>query len=310
MATASLAKSVLRRALLYVPGSNARMLQKSRGLDVDCIAYDLEDSVTQSQKPLARQQIRDILSQPRAAGIREQAVRINAVDTGLAEEDLEVVLKGKHVDTIVVPKVNKPSDLTFITSILSHAGRPDIKLLALIESARAVMDIQSICASTKNLSGLIFAAEDFSLDLGITRTPSLMEFLFARQMIVTAAKAAELHSCIDLVCTDYLNPDGALTTESIAGSAMGFTGKQCIHPNQVPIVQQLFSPSPEKLRDAVRILVAEREAERLGKGSWSLDGKMIDRPVIERAKKIVELARGAGADVEGVWREVESVGVE
>ncbi|KAF8543456.1 putative citrate lyase beta subunit [Trichophaea hybrida] len=322
-------RAILRRALLYVPGSNKRMLEKSRGLDVDCITYDLEDSVTLSQKLVARRQIFDILSLPRVPGIREQAVRINAVETGLALEDLTetvclLLLRlhdshspksqqalGPASTSSPLPRPPAPSanftSSTFVHGVLSASGKPNIRLIALIESARAVMDIRSICTSTPLLSGLIFAAEDFSLDLSLTRTPSLTEFLFARQTIVAAARAYNLDSAIDLVCTDYKDPSGALTRECEGGAGMGFTGKQCIHPSQVKVVQRLFAPSWERVRDSVRLLCAERIAEEQGKGSWALDGKMIDRPVIEAAKAIVEKAELAGMGVAAMWEEFKDV---
>lgn len=109
------------------------------------------------------------------------------------------------------------------------------------------------------------------------------------------------------VCTDYKDPAGSLTQECISGSAMGFTGKQCIHPLQVPVVHQLFAPSEDRVRDAVKILVAEKEAERLGKGSWSFGGKMIDRPVIEAARGVVKMAEVAGMGVERLWEEEKEV---
>jgi len=169
------------------------------------------------------------------------------------------------------------------------------------------MDIRSICTSTPLLSGLIFAAEDFSLDLSLTRTPSLTEFLFARQTIVAAARAYNLDSAIDLVCTDYKDPSGALTRECEGGAGMGFTGKQCIHPSQIKVVQRLFAPSLERVRDSVRLLCAERIAEEQGKGSWALDGRMIDRPVIEAARATVGKAELAGMKVATVWEEFKDV---
>lgn len=167
------------------------------------------------------------------------------------------------------------------------------------------MDIRAICASSPRLSGLIFAAEDFALDLSLTRSPSLTEFLFARQTIVAAARAYNLPSAIDLVCTDYKDTtdNGPLARECKDGAAMGFTGKQVIHPGQVERVHRMFLPNEERVRDAVRVLVAEKRAEELGKGSWSLDGKMIDAPVIGAARKVVEKATLGGMDVKKFWEE-------
>ncbi|RPA89914.1 citrate lyase subunit beta [Choiromyces venosus 120613-1] len=294
---------ILRRALLYVPGSSKRMVEKARGLNVDCVTYDLEDAVTAAEKPTARHIIKDALNLPMQGGAREVSVRINAVETGLALEDLGVVLQGKNLDTIVVPKVESAGDLEFVSNVLDHSNhlnKSSIKILALLESARSIIDIRQIITSTPRLSGLIFAAEDFAKDLSITRTPSLTEFLFARQTITTAARAFNLPSAIDLVCTSYRDT-AALERECLDGVGMGFNGKQVIHPSQVDLVQRLFLPGEEQVRGAVRVLVAEKVAEAEGKGSWGLDGRMVDRPVIEAARRVVGKMEVAGMDIRAVW---------
>ena len=171
------------------------------------------------------------------------------------------------------------------------------KVLALIESAKAVSNLNSICSASPLLSGLIFAAEDFAHDLSITRTPSLTEFLYARSAIVTAARAHDLPSTIDLVCTDYKDEAGheRLQEESDNGKSMGFNGKQCIHPAQVKTVQAAFSPGAKEVEWAVRISIADAKAE--GRGAWALNGKMIDAPVVKKAKAIVKRAGICGLDV-------------
>ncbi|EGD99314.1 citrate lyase beta subunit, partial [Trichophyton tonsurans CBS 112818] len=279
-------RSVLRRALLYVPGSSQRMLDKSRMLSVDCIAYDLEDSVTPSKKAEARRLVRAALDLPSPAGARERAVRINSVGSGLALADLTEVLKSPNLSTLVVPKVDSASDLTFISDVISHTLSPSsaeqISILALVESAKAITNLSQICTATPLLSGLIFAAEDFALDLSITRTPSLSEFLYARSAIVTAARAHELPSAIDLVCTSYKQDGGGidgmsvLEEESRSGKRLGFNGKQCIHPTQVERVQAIFGPEEGEVEWAVRVVIADEKAARQGRGAWTLDGKMID----------------------------------
>lgn len=227
-------------------------------------------------------------------------------------------LQSPNLTTIVVPKVNSASDLTFVTDVISHtlatqerssnnssaqASRPPISLLALIESAKSITNLSQICSSTPLLQGLIFAAEDFALDLSLTRTPSLTEFLFARSAIVTAARAHNLPSTIDLVCTTYksTSPDGAppavLEEESRGGKRLGFNGKQCIHPSQVETVQRIFSPEPEEVEWAVRVVIADEKAAAAGRGAWSLDGKMIDVPVAEKAKAIVRRVEACGINV-------------
>ncbi|RAL01099.1 HpcH/HpaI aldolase/citrate lyase family protein [Aspergillus ibericus CBS 121593] len=302
-------RNTLRRALLYIPGSSQRFIDKSRTLTADCVAYDLEDSVTPHKKAEARSLVRQALDQPAPPGIRERAVRINSVDSGLALSDLTEVLKSPNLTTLVIPKVNSPSDLTFITDVITHTlstnpqheRKTPISLLALIESAKSLTNLTQITSSTPLLQGLIFAAEDFALDLSITRTPSLREFLFARSMIATAARAANLPSTIDLVCTEYKGKDGGvpkvLEEECRDGRRLGFNGKQCIHPSQVETAQRIFGPDAKEVEWAVRVCVADEKAARLGRGAWTLDGKMIDVPVAEKARAIVKKAEECGVDV-------------
>ncbi|KAJ9297460.1 hypothetical protein DTO271G3_4235 [Paecilomyces variotii] len=310
------ARNTLRRALLYVPGSSQRFLDKSRSLKADCVAYDLEDSVTPHKKAEARSLVRRALDQPAPANIKERAVRINSVESGLALGDLTEVLQSPNLTTLVIPKVNSASDLTFVTDVITHTlstlpaeqqnpNRPPISLLALVESAKSITNLTQICSASPLLQGLIFAAEDFALDLSITRTPSLTEFLFARSAIATAARAAELPSTIDLVCTAYKSSDGAppavLEEECRGGKRLGFNGKQCIHPSQVETVQRIFSPETDEVEWAVRVAIADEKAAAAGRGAWTLDGKMIDVPVAEKAKAIVRRADACGINIEEIW---------
>ncbi|UPK98342.1 hypothetical protein LCI18_009277 [Fusarium solani-melongenae] len=312
--------SIIRRSLLYVPGSSQKMLTKSLGLHSDNVTYDLEDSVTPSLKDTARNQLRDHISglDARPSGISELAVRINAVSTPFALSDLTALAPLRHVDAVVVPKVNSAADLTFVTDVLRHVAperhAPDaenpIKILALIESARSVMNLPEICKASPYLSGFIFAAEDFALDLSITRTPSLTEFLYARSAIVTAARAAELPSAIDLVCTSYKGEQGLKTLEEecAGGKAMGFNGKQCIHPTQVQVSQRMFAPDQQEVEWAIRVAIADAKASVSGRGAWTLDGKMIDVPVVGKANAVIAKAEQCGIDVEGLrtkWKDQE-----
>ncbi|KAI0842218.1 beta subunit of citrate lyase [Hypoxylon sp. FL0890] len=318
---AARSSSILRRALLYVPASSPRMLTKSLGIASDNITYDLEDSVTPSAKPQARAALRDHLTNhpSRSSSVSELAVRINAVSSPYALDDLAALAPLPNVDAVVLPKVNSASDLTFATDALRHlaperhrdeSGGNPIRIVALIESARAIMDLREICAASPLLSGLIFAAEDFALDLSLTRTPSLSEFLYARSAIVTAARAAGLPSTIDLVCTSYKGEEGLtrLEEECRNGKAMGFNGKQCIHPSQVDMVQRLFAPSDKEVEWAVRTTIADEKAAAAGRGAWTLDGAMIDAPVAGKARAIVDKARKCGIDIDALrekWKDQE-----
>jgi citrate lyase subunit beta-like protein len=145
----------------------------------------------------------------------------------------------------------------------------------------------------------MFAAEDFALDLSITRTPDLKEFLYARSMIVTAARAYDLPSTIDLVTTTIGGEEGkrVLDEESLSGQRLGFNGKQVIHPSQLETVMKMFTPSEKEVEWAVRVVIADGKAAELGRGAWSLDGKMIDAPVVGKAHGIVSKAELCGFDV-------------
>jgi len=184
----------------------------------------------------------------------------------------------------------------------SNSSTDPIKLIALIESAKSLMNLNEICKASPYLSGLIFAAEDFALDLSITRTPSLSEFLYARSAIATACRAHNLPSTIDLVCTSFRGKEGLKTLEEecIDGKNLGFNGKQLIHPSQVEICQRVFSPSEKDVEWAVRIVVADEKADHQGRGAWTLDGKMIDAPVVGKAKAIFAKAEAAGVDVDSI----------
>ena len=233
-------------------------------------------------------------------------------------------LQAPNVDTIVVPKVNSASDLHFVTDVIRHTlpsrhpfsfasstlSSEPLNILALIESAQALSEISSICRATPYLQGLIFAAEDFALDLSLTRTPSLTEFLYARSAIATACRAHNLPSTIDLVCTSFKGEQGLKTLEEecLGGKGLGFNGKQCIHPSQVEVAQRAFAPSSQEVVWAVRIVVADKKADQQGRGAWTLDGKMIDMPVVGKARSIVSKAEACGIDVEAVkeqWKNQE-----
>lgn len=216
-----------------------------------------------------------------------------------------------YLDTLVIPKVNSSSDLKWAADFISHhrtstgpegSAPRQIKILALIESAKAISNLREICQTPAHLDGLIFAAEDFALDLSLTRTPSLTEFLYARSAIATACRAYELPSTIDLVCTSYKGEEGRrlMEEECLGGKGLGFNGKQCIHPDQVAIAQKAFAPSEDEVIWAVRVVIGDAKAVERGRGAWTLDGKMIDVPVVGKAKSVVSKAEACGFDVSAV----------
>lgn len=290
------------------------MLEKSFAMHADNVTYDLEDSVAPHMKAEARSNLRSILNKVRPSGIKEMCVRINSVDTGLALDDLTEVLKGEHLDAIMLPKCESAADLHFVTDVIRHLSperhpsmgkkgqREPLRIIALIESAKAIQNLGEICKASPYLSGLVFAAEDFAKDMSLTRTPSLTEFLYARSAIATAARAAELPSTIDLVCTAYKGEQGLKTLEEecLNGKGMGFNGKQCIHPSQVAVCHKAFSPGKKEVEWAARIVIADEKASKAGRGAWTLDGKMIDVPVVKKAQAVLKHAEVCEIDVNAV----------
>ena len=293
-------------------------------MHVDTVAYDLEDSVAPHMKAEARANLLPILSRPRPSSIKETCVRINSVDTGLALQDLTSVLKGEHLDAIMLPKCETAADLHFVTDVIRHmlperhpangvqkeGVKPPISIIALIESAKSVQNLAEICKASPYLSGLVFAAEDFAKDMSITRTPSLTEFLYARSAIATHARAAALPSTIDLVCTAYKGPHGLKTLEDecLNGKGLGFNGKQCIHPSQIEVCQRTFAPAQAEVEWSARVVIADEKASRAGRGAWTLEGNMIDVPVVKKARAVLARAELCEMDLDAVrdkWKDQE-----
>ncbi|KAF1839935.1 beta subunit of citrate lyase [Cucurbitaria berberidis CBS 394.84] len=316
-----MAAPIIRRACMYVPSSSKKMLEKSFAMHADNVTYDLEDSVAPHMKSEARSNLRTILDKQRPSGIKEMCVRINSVDTSLALGDLTEVLKGQYLDAIMLPKTESAADLHFVTDVIRHlaperhpssgqGSREPVRIIALIESAKAIQNLGEICKASPYLSGLVFAAEDFAKDMSLTRTPSLIEFLYARSAIATAARAALLPSTIDLVCTSYKGDDGLKTLEEecLNGKGMGFNGKQCIHPSQIAVCHKSFSPREKEVEWAARVVMADQKASKAGRGAWTLDGKMIDVPVVKKAHAVLKHAEVCEIDVEAIrqrWQQQE-----
>lgn len=285
-----------RRALLYMPGDEIRKIQKAITLGVDCICMDIEDGVAMNRKEAARETIREAL-QTLDFGQSERLVRINPVGSGLEEDDLRAVLPARP-DGFVLPKVNEASQVQQAAGLLEAAEREhgwpigSLVLLALIETARGVVNLKEIAGSSPRLQGLIFGAEDLAGDTGAVRTREGWEIFYARSAVVTHAAAFGLQA-LDMVFMDLQDIE-ALRQESIEAARMAYTGKQVIHPNQVAPVQEAFSPSDEAIAHAKRVVDASIEQQKSGVGAFALDGKMIDAPVVRAAEWVLERARAAG----------------
>ncbi|KAI8099536.1 Pyruvate/Phosphoenolpyruvate kinase-like domain-containing protein [Halteromyces radiatus] len=283
-----------RRALFYVPGSDERKIHKSISIGADCVVYDLEDSVSANKKGIARQQTIDAL-EASEHGKAEKAVRINAIGS----DDLNVILHSKRLQAIVIPKVQSAKDIQFVSRMIDAVAvdsqKQRIRLIASVESALALMNIKEIATADERLDALIFAAEDYCADLGLIRTPSRKEMLYARQTIVNAAGAYGLQA-IDLVCVDYQN-EQVLLDECKEGREFGFSGKQAIHPAQIDIIQKHFLPDEIDINRAAKILEKYQSYSTKGIGAFELDGKMIDMPVVKWADKVIGKAKAGGLTI-------------
>jgi len=278
-----------RRALLYVPGDDRHKIEKALTLEVDCICLDLEDGVAASRKLEARSNIVSAL-QELDFDLAEKLVRINPVGSGLEAEELSAVLSA-HPDGIVIPKVENAGQVTWVSerieSVELSRGWPlhSIRLVVDVETARGILNLNEI-ASQPRLDAIIFGAEDFSADIGATRTPEAWEVFHARSAVVIAAAAYGLQA-IDMVCIDFKDMDN-LRREAAFGAQLGFSGKQVIHPNQVTTVQQAFTPDPAAVAHARRIIDSFEASLKEGKGAFALDGdKMIDMPLVKAARSVL-----------------------
>ena len=285
-----------RRALLYVPGNNMKMITKAASLGVDGVILDLEDGVANNRKDEARAVILEALKTV-DFGRSERLVRINPFYTMRAEHDLEAVLPGKP-DAVVIPKANSAEIIKETDRLITAAEKiagiepGSIAIIALIESGLAFVNLASICAASPRIQALILGAEDLCADAGITRNLGGMELLHARSSLVLHAAAFGLQA-IDMVQTNFTNPI-LLQVESKQGAELGFSGKQIIHPAQVEVVQTAYTPTQEAIERAQKILEGALIAQAEGMGAYSLDGEMVDLPVVKRAETIMARAKAAG----------------
>ena len=285
-----------RRALLYVPGDDLYKIKKAISLGVDSICMDLEDGVATNQKEQARATVRQAL-QTLNFGESECLVRINPVGSGLELLDLEQVLPGKP-DGVIIPKLESSDQLRWVCTQLTEAENKrafspgGIIIIAVVETARGILNLPEIIVADLRLQALIFGAEDFANDLGATRTPEGWEVFYARSAIITHSAASDLQA-IDQVYVDFNDTEG-LILDARQGANMGFSGKQIIHPKQVHPVQEVYTPSDEAIARAQQIMEASKSYQDAGKGAFALDGRMIDAPIIKSAQRVLEKARAAG----------------
>ncbi len=285
-----------RRALLYMPGTDWRKIQKAAVLDVDSACLDLEDGVALNRKAEARETVRRALGEL-DFGKTERLFRINPVGSGLEADDLSSVLPARP-DGVVIPKVTEAEQVRWVSERIAAAERAEgwepgaIGLLAIVETARGVVHLREIAGASARLVALVFGAEDLAGDIGATRTPEAWEVFYARSAVLIHAAAFGLQA-LDMVNVDFVDL-AALTAEAQQGARMGFVGKQVIHPDQVAPVQEAFTPTETEIARARRIVEAHTAHQEKGAGAFALEGRMVDMPVVKAAQSLLARARAAG----------------
>ncbi|WP_035292438.1 aldolase/citrate lyase family protein [Clostridium sp. KNHs214] len=285
----------LRRTMLFMPGNNPGMLQNAGILGSDSIILDLEDAVSITEKDGARILVREAIKNVDYSNV-EVVVRVNPLDTEFGPKDLDTIARVKP-DVIMVPKATE-EQIKEVDSKLCQIEREEgfeegsIKLFALIETAFGLETVYDVIKASKRIEGVLLGGEDLTSDFGVKRTKQGDEILYARNKVATACRAMRVDA-IDTPFTDTNDYEG-LRLDTMKAKGLGMTGKSSINPRQIDTIHSVFAPTEDEIKHAVRVLEAKEEAESEGKGVFSLDGKMVDAPVINRAKTTYELAKMLG----------------
>ncbi|WP_187168372.1 citrate (pro-3S)-lyase subunit beta [Enterococcus faecalis] len=284
----------LRRTMMFVPGANAAMLRDAPLYGADSIMFDLEDAVSLKEKDSARVLVHSALKTFDHGNI-EIVVRINALDAGGAEDIEAMVLAG--VDVIRLPKTETAQDIIDVEAVITEVEQQNdipvgtTKMMAAIESAEGVLNAPAIAKSSTRLIGIALGAEDYVTNMKTRRHPDGQELFFARSMILHAARAAGI-AAIDTVYSDVDNTEG-FEAEVRLIKQLGFDGKSVINPRQIPLVNTIYAPTEKEIQNAKEVIWGIREAEAKGSGVISVNGKMVDKPIVERAERVIALALAA-----------------
>ena len=294
---------MVRRSLLFSPGDRPELMRKAPGTGADVICFDLEDAVAPGRKDEARAAVREVLVDPDFDPDAEVCVRLTATApaadldalvgaTASAVETSDGADPSLRLDAVMLPTVEDPERVERAAALCADRGL-DPAVFALVETAGGVLSAASI-AGADATDAVAFGAEDLAADLGATRTDEGTEVLYAREHVVLAASAADVDA-LDTVYTDFSDAEG-LREETAFARTLGYDGKLAIHPAQVGPINEAFTPDAEEVEWAARVLDARDEADRAERGVFSVDGEMIDAPLIAQAERIVERAAAAGMD--------------
>jgi citrate lyase subunit beta/citryl-CoA lyase len=289
----------LIRSWMFVPGHRQRMIDKAFGLNADAIMLDIEDGVAPNEKDAARKNIAESLGREKAPGSPARYVRINAIGHARMDADLEAVIR-PGLEGLVCPKVDTPDEVRKIDAILhdkepkNNLKKSSVKLLIAIESPRGLLNAPAIAATSPRVAGLLFGAEDFGREIGLptVREGEARDLIHARSSMVIAAASSHVQA-VDGVWVD-LNDSQGLSGFARQSRQLGFSGMSCIHPSQVDAINTTFSPTAEEIDYCRKVLQAFEEANARGDGSIAFGGQLIDRPIVERARRTIDMARSLG----------------
>ena len=285
-----------RRSLLFMPGSNARALEKARSLPADGLILDIEDSVAPDAKAMARDQIGKAIAAG-GFGKREVLIRVNSLDTPWWIDDIDMAGKVRP-DGILVPKISTVDDLNAVADRLGKVN-PDasIRVWAMIETARAVLDADRLAAAAKDsrtrLAGFMFGPNDISRETRIRMLPGRAAMIPMMTHCILATRAHGLE-ILDGPYGDISNIDG-FAVECAQGRDLGFDGKTLIHPSHIPACNAIFTPPAEEVAQARKIIAAFERPENAGRGAIQLDGRMVERLHAEMAKRTIAMADAIAA---------------
>lgn len=287
------------RSWMFVPGHRQRMIDKALGLNADAIMLDIEDGVAPNEKDAARRNIAESLGRDKLPGAPARYVRVNAIGHTRMDADIEAVVR-PGLEGLVCPKVDTPDEVRKVDAILNEKepktslAKGSVKLLIAIESPRGLLNAAPIAAASSRIVGLLFGAEDFGREIGLpaVREGEARDLIYARSALVIAAASAHVQA-VDGVWVD-LNDRQGLAGFATQSRQLGFTGMSCIHPSQVEPINKTFSPTAEEIDYCQKVLQAFEEANARGDGSIAFGGQLIDRPIVERARRTIDMAKSLG----------------
>lgn len=275
--------------MLFVPGISEKMINKALDIDADSIILDLEDAVESGLKSEARALVKQAIKRFKAKNI-EIIVRINDITTKDGAMDVEAIVE-ETPDAIIVPKADVEkivaSDILLDATELRYGvEQGEIDIIPLVETSEGILDIKAILNASSRITAVQFGAEDFTSDLGVKRTVEGDEIAFARNAIAIAGNAFK----IDVIDTPFTNihDEASLEIDAKKAGSLGFTGKACIHPNQIKVVNEVFTPDRKEVEKAEQLLEVFETALQSGKGVCTFEGAMIDKPIADRARRLVE----------------------